>query len=254
MKIDICLFACNDNYKYYSFFPIIKLYWEKILGVKCILIFVGFNIPKLLKPYLSDIILYEPHDNIHTTFIAQNIRILYPALLNCENGVIIADIDIIPLSSKYFLDQIENISNDKFINYTFDNICDSIKEYYMCYNVGLPKTWSSIFKIDNIIDIKKTLVDWYSNVNYVYDDKYRSKCIGFHNDQLVLYKYINNYDNKQDIILLPRVISRLNIDTKKNTNENINKIVDEIKNDIWYDCHIPKNINKNIIKSIFNKL
>jgi hypothetical protein len=251
MKIDICLLSCNDNIKYYSFFPYVKQYWEKILGTKCILIFIGHEIPELLKPYLSDIILYEPHDNIHSAFIAQNIRILYPALLNCDNGVIIADIDIIPLSNKYFSKQIENISDDKFVNYTYENKCDSIKEYYMCYNIGLPKTWSNIFKINSINDVKNTLTNWYNKIIYIYDDRYRSKCIGFHNDQLMLYKYINDYENKQDIILLPRVISRLNI---HNNNYNIDEIVNQIKNDIWYDFHIPKNINKNIIKNIFNKL
>lgn len=252
MKIDICLLACNDNLKYYSFFPYVKQFWEKILGVRCILIFVGDKIPELLNPYISDIILYEPHDNIHTAFIAQNIRNLYPALINCEGGVLIADIDIIPLSKKYFLEQIENISDNQFVNYTYEEKCDLIKEYYMCYNVGIPKTWSNIFKINSIDDVKKTLIDWYSKINYIYDDRYRSKCIGFHNDQLMLYKYVNDYDKKENVILIPRIVSRLNIDIKRNNN--LNAIMEQINNNVWYDFHIPKNIDKNIIKNIYNKL
>lgn len=250
MKIDICLLACDDNLKYYSFFPHVKLFWEKILGVRCMLIFVGDKIPELLNPHISDIILYKPHDNIHGAFIAQNIRNLYPALIDCDNGVLIADIDIIPLSQEYFLKQIENFSNDKFVNYTYEEKCDLIKEYYMCYNVGTPKIWADVFKINSIDDVKKTLCDWYGKINYVYDDRYRSKCIGFHNDQLMLYKYINDYEKKENIILIPRIVSRLDVGIKNN----LNKIVEQIKNNIWYDFHIPKKIDKNILKNIYGKL
>jgi len=245
MKISYCLFSCNDNPKYYSFFPYIKKIWEKKLGVKCILIYIGDILPDLLKKYQNDIIIFEPIENMNTAYIAQNIRLLYPALIKCDDGVIIADIDIIPLSNKYFIQQISSYTNDLFINYTYETKCDDIKEYYICYNVALPATWSKIFNINSIEDIKKTLILWYRDLNYHYDDKYRSKCIGFHNDQLMLYKYINDYPNNF-IILIPRKISRLEINLKNKIN--VKKILEEINNDIWYDFHIPKNINKNILE------
>ena len=237
--------SCNNNLKYYSFYPYVKKIWEKILNIKCILIYIGDVIPDLLLPYQDDIIIFKPIENMDSVYIAQNIRLLYPALIKCDDGVIIADIDIIPLSKKYFFEQIETYSNDSFINYTYEKKCDDVKEYYMCYNVALPNTWSKIFNIKSIDDINKTLKTWYTNINYNYDDKYRSKCIGFHNDQLMLYKYVNEYKDKDSIILIPRKISRLEFTMINDKN----KLLYEVKNDIWYDFHIPKKIDKNILSN-----
>ena len=253
MKIDICLMACNDNETYYSFFPYVKEIWEKILNVKCILIYVGNNIPELLIPYEEDIILFKPIENMHTAFIAQNIRLLYPALLKCENGVLISDIDIIPLSKGYFTEQIKDYDNDVFINYTYEPKCDIISEYYICYNVASSETWSKIFNINSIDDINNTLIDWYSSITYIFDNKYRSKCVGFHNDQLMLYKYVNMMPNKELIILLPRIISRYEIGRNKII-RNKQQLLDDINNNIWYDFHMPKNINKNDLLFIKNNI
>lgn len=159
MKIDICLMSCNENYTYYSLYPYVKHIWEKILNAKCILIYIGNEIPELLLPYKEDIILYKPKENINTTFIAQTIRLLYPALLKyipnqnteikqlCE-GILITDIDSIPLNRKYFCDNIANIDDSKFINYSFDPNVFSVKEHNIPYSVAIPNTWSSVFKIN----------------------------------------------------------------------------------------------------------
>lgn len=249
MKIDICLLACDSNEKYYSFFPYVKSFWENILGIKCILLFIGEEIPKSLQSLSDSIIIYKPIENMHGAFIAQNIRLLYPALLNCENGVIIADIDIIPLSKKYFIDQIEPYSNDSFINYTYESKCDHIKEYYMCYNVATPKIWSKIFGIKSLEDINLLLKNWYNKIDYVYNDQFRSKCKGFHNDQLMLYAYVKLYKNK---ILLPRHTRRL--ECNSNIIIDKKKLEKELKNDVWDDFHIPKKFYKEELNKILSYL
>lgn len=254
MKIDVCLMSCNDNYKYYSFYHYVRLFWEKI-GVKCILIFVGENLPDMLKIYSNEIIIFKPIKNMDSAFVAQNIRLLYPALLNCSNGVIISDIDIIPFSKKFFLEQIETFQNDIFINYTYDeNICEGIKEYFMCYNTATPLIWSKIFNISNESDVRNLLIDWYGKINYVYDDKYRSKCKGFHNDQLMLYKYVNTYkeNNIDKIMLIKKNTKRLEMKKTINYND-IKVIAEDIKNEKFDDFHIPKEkFNKDNLIRILN--
>ena len=244
MKIDICLVSCNNNEKYYSFYPYIKQIWEKKFGIKCILIFVGNNneLPEILKPYFEDIIIYQPKNNMHTAFIAQNIRLLYPALLSCENGIIISDIDIIPISKKYFVNQIEQFSSNSFINLTYEDKCDIIKEYYICYNIANSTTWSDIFNIKTVEDIDNLLYDWYNNINYIYNDKYRSKCLGFHNDQLMLYKYINLFQEKDRIELISKKIRRFDIGVNKII-KNKDKLANDINDDLFDDFHLPKKIN-----------
>ena len=64
----------------------------------------------------------------------------------------------------------------------------------------------------------------------------------------MLYKYVNEYKDKDSIILIPRKISRLEFTMINDKN----KLLDEVKNDIWYDFHIPKKIDKNILKMFFS--
>lgn len=238
MKLDVCLMACDDNPMYYNFYPYVKKIWEKKLSLRCILIFVGYAIPDILALYQDDIILFEPRDGMHTAFIAQNIRLLYPAILNCQNGVIISDIDIIPLSKKFFVDQIDIYDNDKFINYRYLEICDAIKEYYMCYGAAVPNTWSKIFGINSIEDIYNLLKLWYDKITYVYDNKYRSKCKGFHNDQIMLYKYINEYHDKSCIIHISNKLSRFEF--IENDVRYLKKYLKNIQEEMWDDYHVNK--------------
>lgn len=233
MKIDIVLVSSNDNPIYYTFYPYIKKFWEKILGVKCLLVYVGYSLPDVLKEFSDDIFIFDPIQNINTAFIAQNIRLLYPCLLsNYSNGILISDIDMIPLSSKYFIKKIIDCPDNSFINYTWEPVNIAIKQYYMCYNIATYQTWREIFDINCIQDITDTLTKWYSKINYHFDEKYRSKCKGFCNDQLMLYKYVNFWNsqcllNNHNIILEQ---DDLYMDEKINNvvKEVINIIVDEI--------------------------
>ena len=94
--------------------------------------------------------------NVLTSFTAQYIRLLYPALLKYNNAIMITDIDMIPLNKKYFNKHIENIDNNKFV-YTRGNICKD--EIVMCYNYATPSVWSEIFEIKTIDDVKNRLID-----------------------------------------------------------------------------------------------
>ena len=61
----------------------------------------------------------------------------------------------------------------------------------------------------------------------------------------MLYKYVNEYKDKDSIILIPKKISILEFTMINDKN----KLLDEVKNDIWYDFHIPKKIDKNILSN-----
>ena len=247
MKIDICLVTTNENPCYYIFYPWIKPIWEKLLGVKCILIYIGEVLPTILLPYEKDIILFKPIEKIHTAFIAQNIRLLYPCIMDCENGVLISDIDAVALNGDYFTDQIKNLDDDCFIHYSHSQKVYLHKEYIMSYNLASPKTWRDIFKISNIEDINSTLIDWFKQVGtYSFHPVYRSKCKGFHFDQQSLYKYLESW-NKKDTKLI-----KFNIEDRKGFYP-LNKINDpteiaKIKRGEYHDCLVLRPYRKNSVK------
>lgn len=140
------ILACDNNKFYYEFYPIVRKYW---IGMKIqpILIFIGTDIPDMLKKYESEITLFKPLPNIPPGSQAQCIRILYPALLNLETFVITSDIDILPLSPSYFHD-ITKHSSESFI------LCKNIEHSYC---VATPKVWKDIFNIQSISDIENIL-------------------------------------------------------------------------------------------------
>lgn len=205
----------------------------------------------------DNIILFTPLPNISTAFTSQYIRILYPAILNYKNGVMITDIDMIPMSSTYYTKSIENYDNDKFI--VLRNVCQSIKQFPICYCVANPKTWSNIFNINSIDDIKNRLI----SVFIQNEHKEGHGNIGWSLDQVYLYKAVNLYNKKSNILILLR---------DKNTNfsrfdrkhlRKINKLSIDIENNISsekysdYHCKRPfdehKEINNRILELLPQK-
>ena len=116
MKLDCVLTAVNENKLYIQFVPYFIKVWNKIypdIDIKVILI--ANSIPEILNEYINNIILFEPIENVSTSFISQYIRLLYPAILNYENGIMITDIDIVPMNNIYYTENISNYDNNKFI-------------------------------------------------------------------------------------------------------------------------------------------
>ena len=182
MKLDCVLTAVNENELYIDFIPYFIKVWNKLYpNVDIKIILISNNIPKNLKNYKDNIILFKPIKNISTAFISQYIRLLYPAILDYENGIMITDIDIVPMNNIYYTENISKYDNNKFIylrNFVWSN-----KEYAMCYNTATNKVWGEIFNIKTKQDIINRLNDVYKNNKYV--DGHGN--IGWSLDQLHLY-------------------------------------------------------------------
>ena len=188
MKLDCVLTAVNENKLYIDFIPIFIKTWNKLypdVDVKIVLI--AKSIPKDFLLYKKNIILFEPIENVLTSFTAQFIRLLYPCILNYKNGVMITDMDNLPMNNTYYTKNIEHISNNKWINLrdwrTRNQIC-------MMWQVAIPETWKQVFNIENLQDIKNTLVSVYSKINYVNG----SKKGAWFTDQIFLYKKVMKWN------------------------------------------------------------
>jgi hypothetical protein len=165
--------------------------WNKLIPeaeVKIVLI--ADHVPKKFSKFSRNIILFEPIANVRSEFISQYIRSLYPCILDFSNGILITDIDMMPMNRAYYVNNIEEIPNSKFVYYR-DVLLD-IKEIAMCYNVATPEIWSNIFGIKNLEDIKIYLKNTYSKIQY--DGLHGGA--GWNTDQLDLYSQVINWNAK----------------------------------------------------------
>ena len=192
MKLDCILTAVNENPLYLDFVPIFIKTWNKLypdVDVKIILI--AHKIPYNLLMYKTNIILFEPIENILTSFTSQFIRLLYPCILNYDNGVIITDMDMLPMNKTYYTDNIKTIKNDKFVYYR-ERVCFDQKQIAMCYNVATPKIWKEIFQLNTLEDIKTEIKNIFQS-NTIKEGHGNT---GWATDQIILYKKIMDWNKK----------------------------------------------------------
>ena len=52
MKLSCALVACNENPHYLAFWPVVKRAWWEIVGIPCIMVYIGDELPsaKLKRP------------------------------------------------------------------------------------------------------------------------------------------------------------------------------------------------------------
>ena len=124
--------------------------------------------------------------NIDSSFVAQNIRILYPSLLD-GNTCLVSDIDNLPLSKKYFVDSVLNFNDDSFIIYRPDACPPNMIS--MMWNAASSSTWKEIFNIDSEKNLEKNLKKWYTK-------KYAIEGTAWYTDQIKLRKYVNKFSKK----------------------------------------------------------
>ena len=252
MKLDCLLTSVNENPLYLDFVPIFIKTWNKLYPyIDVIIILIAKNIPDNLLLFKKNIILFKPIENVLTSFTSQFIRLLYPCILNYKNGVLITDIDMLPMNNSYYTKNIIEYDNNKFIYYR-GNVCFNYKQIAMCYNVATPETWKYIFKVNSLDDI----VNYIKNVSYKNIIKEGHGNIGWCIDQITLYNKVINWDKKtNNFVQLNESrtgFKRLGRTTSFNIN-NIKKNITEGKY-TDYHCYRPMSKYSDINWKIYNLL
>lgn len=247
MRLTTCLVASDMNKKYLNFFPFIYKGWKEIVKIDIKMVLIGYEIPSNLEKYKDNIILFKPIKHMKTSFQAQCIRLLYPALIRTDGAIIISDMDMMPVNRGYYHRKVKNIKNNKFVLYRNKPKWQAqSKQYLICYNAAHPKTWREIFKIENEQQIRKKLKKWYK----LYRGRWTS-------DQEILFSTLNRWNRKTRRLVKCDVkrYRRLNRrrDIKKGINNKLKKKI--IKRRIT-DFHMFKppraKANRRIIKYIFS--
>lgn len=222
MKIGHVVVAVNENKAYTDFIRIfIRAYQKLYKNIKIHIIYIAAEIPKDLQDVAEHLVLFKALPGVHTAYQAQVIRILYPCLIpSKDEGVLITDMDMIPLSSTFFEKAIKSIAPNKFVCYR--DILRREKQLPICYNVATQSVWKEIFHIDSLSDLKTTLIKWYSNIQY----SGQKGNPGWTTDQCKLYscvmewnkttnRFIGLNDNKTGYRRMKRSQPKINLNIKQ---------------------------------------
>lgn len=227
MKIGTVLTASDLNPLYSEFIPIFIKAWKILFPeVDVIVVLVANEIPDNLKEYSEHIRLSPPIEGIHTAFHAQCIRLLYPRHIEKEGGVLISDMDMLPMNRYYYENPIADKSDDMFIAYR--DVCLPY-EIPMCYSIASPSVWKSMFgdKSD-----EETLKEWYTPI---YDGKHGGK--GWNTDQLILIQKFKEWTGPK-IILNDRITKYNRLDrVLPHQFNDIANLRCKIKQGIYSDYH-----------------
>lgn len=156
-RLSYCVVGCDDNPKYTQFWPIVKRMWKEVCDVTAILIFVSNKNASEVFTDITNIIHFRPVPSMSTAFQSQCIRLLYPALIDTDDGVIISDMDLIPLSKEYYHNH--GATKDEFVVYR--DVLLNINQIAMCFNMASPQTWSQLFNISSVDDVRSRLKEWF---------------------------------------------------------------------------------------------
>jgi len=233
MKIDCVLSASNMTEMYFDFIPLFIQSWKTLypdIDVKIVLI--NDTIPDTLKEYESNIICFPPITNptIPTSLIAQVIRDLYPALLKqYSNGILISDIDMMPMNNIYYTKPIENIPDDKFIIYR--DVLLGGRQIAMCYNVATADTWSQIFNINSVEDVITRIKEYNKLHKTIWET-----------DQIVLYSKVFEWNTKNKKNNMDKLVILKDTETGYERLDRIafpeiNKCLEKIKEKKYTDYH-----------------
>lgn len=252
MKIGTVLTATDTNPLYSDFIPMFIKAWNKILpnaDVKIIL--VADAIPDKYSQYNNNIILFKPLEGIKTSFITQCIRLLYAREIKRNEGVLLTDMDMIPLNKSFYVDPIKNIDEDTYVVIAAegqgmpangDLTSSPAGQIWLCYNVAHPNIWSAVFGNE---DTTTMLNKWYNNGNN-----------GWYTDQEQLTAYVNAYKGKK--IAIPNSQLKYNRLDRPNTEvfKDVDKLKKDIANGVYSDYHAlrpyeeHKEMNDIIVNSI----
>lgn len=246
MHLTDVLVATDMNPIYYQLIPPFIKAWKTLFPAANIhIVLISNEIIPELQPYKEHIKLFSPIEGVETTFIAQNVRLFYPALLTeAKGGILITDMDLLPMNTSYYADPVKDIGDDKFVCYR-ELECVGPNEMVMCYNIAHRDTWKSIFETSSEDDVREKMKALYGM------EKYRGKDAGIDykpfwiTDQLYLYEKTQDWNKRtQNLIILNDKITkfkrldRMCMPEKK-------QIIHMVKNKICTDFHVPRPYSEN---------
>lgn len=215
MKIDYCLMGSTENPYYLDFWPVVSKVWKEKFNITPVLGLICDEESDLINDEYGIVKKFKKSDFSNVESQSQVVRLYLSKFLS--GNCIVSDIDMIPLSKKYFIDELIHFKNtDLLVLSSYHPQTINTNQYPMCYVVGNSEIFNKVFN---------TFTTW--------DEFVKSSSLnGWYSDQIFLYQSIQNYG--LDNVKFPYR------DFINDRVDRINWVYDEnlLKNGYYIDSHL----------------
>lgn len=202
MKIDYSIHSSDSNSFYLDFWPLVSKVWKLKFNVEPILIYIDKNENIDIDETYGTVIRLKEIDGIPNYL--QNLWVRYWYPINFPDKVsIISDIDMFPLSEKYFIDSIKSISDDKYVHLNpIENKLPHPLSLPSCYHVANGKKFKEVLQLadkweDSIFELYNSGLGSDHGGHLAGKNKWAA-------DERFATLKVNEFTNKDDIILISR--------------------------------------------------
>ena len=247
MKLNRAILSANDNPKYLDFWPYVSKAWRDLIGVEPVLFFIG-EASRVLELSQYGQVIQVPEDPLWDIVNqAQSIR-LWAGTKFPDDTIIMSDLDMLPISKKYYMEHLPEIPDNFFVSYTSDVLEHGFYRRRpmlpMCYLAGKGSTFNEILDINE-------------NTSWEYFMlKMKQANYGHGTDQQYFYAQFLKWQHKTNRYVglrrgwIDGKIARNRLD-KVRWPENDNYTTEEM-----FDCHLPLPMKDNFqrCQTLFKKL
>lgn len=181
LELKRVILSTNSNPKYIEFWPVVAPIYQAMGLRPTLALIADESCP--IDTSLGDVIRFTPIPGVSEALQAQVIRLFLPALFP-DDGCLISDIDMLPISRAYFFNGAKNCPDDAFLVYRDGAAGYEGKRFPMCYNAAKGSVFASIFNISRPEDIRERIVQW-ASMNH-----------GWSTDEILLYIYALEWEKK----------------------------------------------------------
>jgi hypothetical protein len=220
LELKRVILSTNNNPLYIEFWPVVAPLWEA-MGLRPTLALIADEDCQV-DTSIGDVIRFPPLPDIPESLQAQAIRLFLPFLFPDE-GCLISDIDMLPISQSYFILGASKCPDDGFLVYRDGAEGYDGMKFPMCYVAAKGSIFSDIFQISCSEDIPAVLRQW------------ASRGYGWNTDEVMLFLSVIDWGKRggRVVRLGQGVAGRLDRGNWQTDTSSI-QISDYI------DCHCPR--------------
>ena len=256
MKIDKVVVSSDCNPFYLDFWNSVSKVWKLRFNIHPVLFLIHNDSNVKVNEEYGEVIYQTPIKDIPHHLQAQCSRYWVPHL-DLNSIWITSDIDMIPISKKYFIDSLENLNNNEMASMNARQIDKSP----CCYIVGKGQTFK------NVLDLPESFEQYIKSINFnstTYKHKLPNHDNLFENwgaDENHFNDKVKNYKNKSIFKLIPRFSNKgginkcpYRLDRKYHPYESFIVNKQNLENFIDFHCWRPYSSNKDKIDKIVELL